>query len=102
MQSIANFFGSILRFIYENLQSSFSEPNSISFFAISILLLTLLYKIVTIPVTINNQKAQLKNAAMQTEMKQIQKKYANDPRTQQIKMQELYKKHGFKDRKSVV
>lgn len=95
MQAIANFFGSILRFIYENLQSSFSEPNSISFFAISILLLTLLYKIVTIPVTINNQKAQLKNAAMQTEMKQIQKKYANDPRTQQIKMQELYKKHGF-------
>ncbi|MDY6065241.1 MAG: YidC/Oxa1 family membrane protein insertase [Finegoldia sp.] len=95
MQVIANFFGSILRFIYENLQASFAEPASISFFAISILLLTFVYKLVTIPVTINNQKNQIKNAAMQQEMQQIQKKYSRDPQTMQRKMQELYKKHNF-------
>ncbi len=95
MQTIANIFGTILRFIYENIAHLFNEPKSISYFAISILLVTLIYKLITLPVTVHTQKTQEQNALMQPEMKEIQRKYKNDPQTQQLKMQELYKKYNF-------
>lgn len=95
MQIIANVFGTILRFIYENISHVMGEPKSISYFAISILLLTLIYKLITLPVTIHTQKTQEQNALMQPEIKEIQRKYKNNPQTQQLKMQELYKKYNF-------
>lgn len=77
------------------LAANIAEPKNISLFALSILILTLLYKLVTIPVTINSIKTQRINLKMQPKMKEIQKKYKNDPQKQQIEMQKLQQEHGF-------
>ena len=95
MQAISNVIGAILRFIYENIQQMFSEPKNISYFAISIIVLTVIYKLATLPVTFSNIKMQKVNAKMAPEMKKIQETYKNDPQTQQRKMAELQKEHGF-------
>lgn len=95
MQAISNVIGAILRFIYETIQQMGAEPKNISYFAISIIVLTVIYKLATLPVTFSNIKMQKVNAKMAPEMKKIQETYKNDPQNQQRKMAELQKEHGF-------
>ncbi len=95
MQVISNFFGSVMRFIYQTVSQMFPEPDFISYFAISILVMTVLYKLITLPITINTIKTQEINAKIQPEMQKIQKKYKNNPEIQQQKIMELQKEHGY-------
>lgn len=95
MQAISNLIGAVLKFIYETLQTFGPEPKNVSYFAMSIIVLTVLYKLATLPVTLSNIKMQKVNAKMAPEMQRIQETYKNDPQTQQRKMAELQKEHGF-------
>lgn len=95
MQIISDFFGSVMRFIYQTVSQMFPEPKYISYFAISILVMTVLYKLITLPITINTIKTQEINAKIQPEMQKIQKKYKNNPEIQQQKIMELQREHGY-------
>ena len=95
MQVISNFFGSVMRFIYQTVSQMFPEPEFISYFAISIMVMTVLYKLITLPITISTIKTQEINAKIQPEMQKIQKKYKNNPEIQQQKIMELQKEHGY-------
>lgn len=89
------FFGTIMTYIYQGVESLGLEPEFISYFGITILVITVLFKLITIPVTLNSMKSQEMNQKLQPKMKEIQNKYKNDPQQMNMKMAELYKEHDF-------
>ena len=64
-------------------------------YGIALILFTVLTKAALFPLSIKQQKSSAKMAVFQPKMAEIQKKYANDRETMNIKMQELYKEEGF-------
>lgn len=91
---IATLLGKLMRLIYDLLAANFSEPESISFYAIAIIIMTLLVSLITIPLTISQQKQAEKTRAFKPKMDEVQRKYSYDQQVLQQKMQELYKEEG--------
>jgi YidC/Oxa1 family membrane protein insertase len=71
------------------------EPAYISFYAIAIIITTILFKLILLPLNLHQAKSTRKMAQVQPLMQQIQTKYKNDPQTMQVKLQELYKEHNY-------
>lgn len=92
---LGNILGGLLRFIYDLVSNIGTEPESLSFYAIAIIVTTIIFKLLLIPLNIQQVKSTKKMSELQPKMKEIQTKYKNDPQTQQIKLQELYKKHNY-------
>ncbi|WP_215506749.1 YidC/Oxa1 family membrane protein insertase [Peptoniphilus sp. EMRHCC_23] len=67
----------------------------ISFYAISIIVTTLLFRLALLPLNLFQTKNQLKMAKLQPEMKKIQKKYEKDPQLLAQKQSQLYKEAQF-------
>ncbi|MBS6525326.1 MAG: membrane protein insertase YidC [Peptoniphilaceae bacterium] len=67
----------------------------ISFYAISIIITTLLFRLALLPLNLFQTKNQLKMAKLQPEMKKIQKKYEKDPQLLAQKQSQLYKEAQF-------
>lgn len=82
MGSIANLFGYLLNFLY----------NAFNNYGIAIIIFSIILRIILIPVTISQQKTMKKSAEMQEKMKDIQKKYKNNPEKLNQETIELYKK----------
>ena len=59
-----------------------------------VILFALLVKLVCIPLTIKSKKSMLAMSAMNAELQQLQKKYANNRVKLNEEMQKLYEKHG--------
>lgn len=91
---IATILGRLMRLIYDLLNANFAEPESISFYAIAIIIMTLLVSLLTIPITLSTQKQAEKTRAFQPKMEEVQRKYGYDQQVLQQKMQELYKEEG--------
>ena len=91
---LASLLGKLMRWIYDSLSASQVEPSNISFYAIAIILMTLLVNLIIIPVTISQQKQAENTRKIKPKMDEIQKKYSYDPQIMQKKMQELYKEEG--------
>lgn len=96
MGQLTNFLGSILRFIYQFLTDLGNEPEKISYYAISLMIMAVLIKIITMPLTLQSTKNMQKGAELQPEVDKIMKKYKDDPETQNRKMMELYKENDYK------
>ena len=60
-------------------------------FALSIVVLTLIIKLVLFPLTLQQLKSMKANQALQPLMQEIRKKYANDQQAQMQATQALYK-----------
>ena len=86
---IAIILGKRMRVIYEILSANFTEPGSVSFYALSIIIMTLLVSLMTIPITISSQKQSENARIFKPKMDEIQKKYGYDQQVLQKKMQEL-------------
>ncbi|MDO5713931.1 MAG: YidC/Oxa1 family membrane protein insertase [Tissierellia bacterium] len=88
--------GKLLRFVYDMVSGiGGTEPEVISFFAIAIIVTTIIFKICLLPLNISQTKNQLKMAELQPEMQKLQKKYKNDAQTLAIKQQQLYKEANY-------
>ncbi|MDO5018360.1 MAG: YidC/Oxa1 family membrane protein insertase [Lagierella massiliensis] len=92
---LSSIIGKILEVIYLTISKIGSEPESISYFAMSILILTLLYKLVMLPVTLSNIKMQKLNAKFQPELKKLEAKYKHDPQLYQKKVMEFQREMGY-------
>ena len=93
---LGNILGSLLRFVYDIVaQTMTSEPESISFYAIAIILTTIIFKLMLLPINLQQSRSTRKMSEVQPLMKEIQTKYKSDPKTMQVKMQELYKEHKY-------
>ncbi|WP_180339370.1 YidC/Oxa1 family membrane protein insertase [Peptoniphilus catoniae] len=96
MSTISRVLGMFLKFIYDLLAKTFpSEPESISFFALSIIISTIIIKLVVLPINFSMVKNQKKMAELQPEIEKLQKKYKNDPQTLAAKQQKLYKEANY-------
>ncbi|WP_100065412.1 YidC/Oxa1 family membrane protein insertase [Miniphocaeibacter massiliensis] len=95
MNFLSPFIGKVLEYIYTFISKIGTEPKNISYFAISILVLTLIYKLLMLPVTLSNAKMQKVNAKLQPEMEKLKKKYKHDPQLYQQKVMELQREMGF-------
>lgn len=92
---LGNFFGAIFKFVYNFASSIGAEPTNISFYAISIIIMTVLFRLAMLPMNLNQTKQSNKMNEIQPELKKIQDKYKSDPETQNRKMMELYKEHNY-------
>lgn len=63
-------------------------------YGITLIVVTLLIKIITIPFSIMSQKSTARTQLIQPELQKLQEKYKNDKNMLSIKMQELYKKNN--------
>ena len=83
MSQLSFLFGSLLKVIY----------NIIGDYAISIIVFTVLVKLVLVPLTLTQTKSMKQMQSIQPKMDEIKKKYQNDPDQQNKKIMELYKEN---------
>lgn len=95
MAFLGNLMGKLLMVIYNVVSSIGAEPEHVSFYAMSIIGATILFKLILMPFSFHQMKSTAKMGVIQPEMKKIQEKYASDPQTQQVKMMDLYKEHNY-------
>lgn len=95
MAFLGNILGGLLKMVYDMVSATGSEPESISFYAIAIIITTILFKIILLPVSFHQNKSTKKMNEIQPKVKEIQAKYKSDPQTQQAKMAEVYKEHNY-------
>lgn len=93
---LGNILGALLRFVYDMISTTGIETEYFSYYAMAIIITTIIFKLMLLPVNLSQAKSSKKMAEIQPLMKEIQVKYKNDPQTQQRKMQELYKEHDYK------
>ncbi len=84
-QAILDAFGWVLARFYDVV------PN----YGVAIILLTLVIRIVLLPLGIKQIRSMQATAVMQPKMKAIQQKYKNDRQRQQEEMMKLYKEYGY-------
>ncbi len=80
-QFIPTIFGYLLKFLY----------NIVNNYGFSIILFTIIIKIILLPLSIKQQKTTKKSAELQEKMKTIQFKYKNSPEKLNQEMMNLYK-----------
>ena len=68
--------------------------NLIQNYGITLIVVTILIKLLTLPLTIKSQKSMAKTQLIQPELTKLQEKYKNDKEKLSIEMQKLYTKHG--------
>lgn len=85
MGAISNLFGYILNFIYKFVQN----------YGVSIILFSILLKLILLPLSIKQQKAMKKTAKIQVKVKELQEKYKNDQMKMNQEMMDLYKKENM-------
>lgn len=95
MRFIYQFMGWILRSSYELVNQVIPGDSSVfSNYAIAIIIMSIIIKLITLPLTLKQQRATAKSRALQPKIKELQEKYGNDTQTIARKQQELYKEAG--------
>lgn len=96
MELIKKFMGFILRNSYEFVSGIISgDSNVISNYAIAIIIMGVIIKVITLPLTLKSSKSMAQQRALQPKLEEIQKKYGNDQQTIARKQQELYQEAGI-------
>ena len=67
--------------------------NLIENYGVTLIIVTILIRVLTIPLTVMSQKSTAKTQLIQPELQKLQQKYKNDKEKLSIEMQKLYKKH---------
>lgn len=92
---LGNLLGPILKFVYDAVSSLGTEPEYISFYAIAIIITTIIFKLILLPISFKQTASTKKMQEIQPLMQELQNKYKNDPQTLQAKMTALYKEHNY-------
>lgn len=92
LQFLSEPIGRFFEFLQSGVSSIFPNPN-VSY-GITIILLTILIRILLFPLNVKQIKSTVKMSEIQPEMKKIQDKYKNDPQKSQQEIMKLYKEHG--------
>lgn len=82
MGFLSSIFGYILNFLYEIINN----------YGISIIVFSILLRIILIPITIKQQKSMKKSTKIQSKLAEIQNKYKNNPEKLNQETMELYKR----------
>lgn len=85
LRFLANLLGYLLNSIYEIVNN----------YGIAIIIFTIIFKIVMLPISVKQQKSMKKNSDMQKKVLEIQAKYDNDQVRQSQELMDLYKKEHY-------
>jgi len=83
--ALSDIFGYILNFIYKFVNN----------YGVSIIIFSVLLKILLLPLSIKQQKTMKKTEKLQKEMKFIQDKYKNNPEQMNKEIMDLYKRENL-------
>lgn len=93
---LGKYLGLLLKFVYDLVSSVIStEPEMFSYYAMAIIITTILFKLLLLPLNMQQVKSTKMMGELQPHIKEIQKKYKSDPQTMNMKMQELYKEYNY-------
>lgn len=92
---LGNILGALLKLVYDFVSNIGTEPASFSYYAMAIIITTVLFKLMLLPLNLHQAKATKKMAELQPLIKEVQAKYKSDPQTQTAKLQEIYKEHNY-------
>lgn len=92
---LGKILGALLRFVYDIISSIGTEPGSFSYYAMAIIVTTVIFKLMLLPINFQQTKSTRIMGEIQPKMKVIQDKYKKGPQTMQVKMQELYKEYNY-------
>lgn len=92
---LGNLLGGLLKFIFDLVSKVGTEPEKFSYYAIAIIVTTIIFKLILLPISLHQSKSTKKMNELQPKIKEIQNKYKNDPQTQQAKMMEVYKENKY-------
>lgn len=95
MAFLGNILGGLLKLVYDMVSTMGAEPDKFSFYAMAVIITTILFKLILLPVSFHQSKSTKKMNEIQPKIKEIQAKYKSDPQTQQAKMAEIYKEHQY-------
>ena len=95
MTFLGNILGSIMKLVFDFVSKFGTESEIISYYGITIILTTIIFKLILLPISIKQTKSTKKMNELQPKLQEIQKKYKNDPQTQQMKLAQLYKDSGY-------
>ena len=85
--------GKLVKLIYNMV--SVADSKYLSAYAISIIISTVLFKLVILPLTLKQTKSMKKMQDLNPKIKELQEKYGKDPQTLQRKQMELYKEANY-------
>ncbi|WP_352418575.1 YidC/Oxa1 family membrane protein insertase [Proteiniborus sp.] len=85
--------GKLLKFVYDMTVAVGLDLNSLSAYAIAIIITTIIFKLLLLPLTFKQMKSMKTMQEIQPKVQELQKKYKNDPQTLNQKTMELYKEH---------
>lgn len=94
MQLLYNFFGTIMRWIYETVVQIGSEPRLVSYFAITLMLMAVVSKLISMPLTYKTTQNAKKTQDLQPKLEALKKKYGYDERILQQKTMEFYRENN--------
>lgn len=86
--------GALLKMIFDFASNIGLDSEYVSAYAIAIILTTIIFKLVLLPLGIKQSRSMKKMQEIQPKIKEIQEKYKNDPQKLQAKTMELYKEHN--------
>ena len=95
MNFLGNILGALLKFVFDMVSAIGTEPAGFSYYAMTVIITTILFKLILLPVSFHQSKSTKKMGEIQPKIKEIQTKYKSDPQTQQAKMAALYKEHNY-------
>ena len=90
---IAKPMGMLVKLLYDMV--SVLDTEYLSAYAISIVLSTIIFKAIILPLTIKQTKSMKKMQDLNPQIKELQEKYGKDPQTLQRKQMELYKEANY-------
>lgn len=92
---LGNILGSLMRFVYDIISGIGTEPSNFSYYAMAVIVTSIVFKLMLLPLMLQQTKSTRIMGQVQPKMKEIQDKYKKDPQTMQVKMQELYKEYNY-------
>ena len=95
LQPISDLFGWMMGYVYNSLAKIMAEPAQVSFFAMTILVMALISKLIMIPLMAKSTQSSQKMQELGPKVEALKKKYGYDERILQEKTQELYKSEGI-------
>lgn len=95
MDILSNLLGQLFSFIYNTVHSMGLGSETFSTYAITLIVMGLIYKLLTIPMTLQTARQQRKQKEMQPELDRLKKKYGYDQQIYQQKMMEFQKENNM-------
>lgn len=87
--------GALLKVVYNALVGMGMDFGILSAYALSIIITTLIFKLILLPLTIKQTRSMKEMQDLQPKLQELQKKYKDDQQTLSTKQMELYKEHNI-------